>query len=95
MITWNLSSINKLFTIFYKETKILEANAIVSFFQRTVRKRGPTGTVKVGAAFRETLVKVTELPRAMGFQGKLCIHPEQVAVVNSDFDTLCALLGLF
>ena len=22
----------------------------------------------------------------MGFQGKLCIHPEQVAVVNSVFD---------
>ena len=42
--------------------------------------------LKVGAAFRETLVKVTELPRAMGFQGKLCIHPEQVAVVNSVFD---------
>ena len=34
-----------------KKPKKKEANAIVSFFQRAVRKRGPTGTVKVGAAF--------------------------------------------
>jgi hypothetical protein len=57
------------------------------------------GMAQVGSGFDGTLEKVTELPRSLGFQGKLCIHPSQVAIVNGVFGTLttghslCALVS--
>ena len=45
----------------------------------------PVDTVFVHLGKPEALRRSTELARDLGFQGKLCIHPEQIAPVNEVF----------
>ena len=45
----------------------------------------PVDTVFIHLAKPEALRRCTELARDLGFQGKLCIHPEQLGPVNEVF----------
>ena len=45
----------------------------------------PVDTVFIHLGKPEALRRSTELARDLGFQGKLCIHPEQIALVNEVF----------
>ena len=41
--------------------------------------------VHVGTKFSKQLLAAAEAPKSLGFQGKMCIHPEQVGPVNRVF----------
>ena len=45
----------------------------------------PVDTVFIRLGQPEPFRRSTELARDLGFQGKLCIHPEQVGPVNETF----------
>ena len=63
------------------------ARAAVAVESRAAGLEPPVDTVfiHIGERYRDALINASELPRAMGFQGKLCIHPEQIAPVNKVF----------
>ena len=45
----------------------------------------PIDTVWINMQDTEGLAASAHRERGMGFQGKLCIHPDQVAVINTAF----------
>ena len=56
--------------------------------RRAVARRGlepPVDTVFIHLRQPDALRRSVELARDLGFQGKLCIHPEQVGPVNETF----------
>ena len=52
---------------------------------RAARLEPPVDTVFIRLGQPEPFRRSTELARDLGFQGKLCIHPEQVGPVNEAF----------
>ena len=52
---------------------------------RAARLDPPVDTVFIRLGQPEPFRRSTELARDLGFQGKLCIHPEQVGPVNETF----------
>lgn len=71
----------------FEETELQPARAAVAVESRAAGLEPPVDTVfiHIGERYRDALINASELPRAMGFQGKLCIHPEQIAPVNKVF----------
>jgi citrate lyase subunit beta/citryl-CoA lyase len=68
------------------ESELLPARTALVLASRIAGIEPPVDTpfLHIGK-YGEALRRTTELARNLGFQGKLCIHPEQVAVVNAIF----------
>lgn len=70
-----------------EETELAPVRAAMVLQSRVAGLEPPLDTVFIhlGEAHRDALRRSAEEVRAMGFQGKLCIHPEQVGPVNEVF----------
>ncbi len=67
------------------EREMDHARASVAVETRAAGHEPPLDTVFIHLGEIDALRASTELARDMGYQGKLCIHPEQVPVVNEVF----------
>jgi citrate lyase subunit beta/citryl-CoA lyase len=69
------------------ESELHHARATVAMCSRAAGLEPPLDTVfiHIGARFQDALVEASKIPKTLGFQGKLCIHPEQVMPVNNVF----------
>jgi citrate lyase subunit beta/citryl-CoA lyase len=67
------------------EREMDHARACVAVESRAAGLEAPLDTVFMHLGKLDALRAATELARDMGFQGKLCIHPEQIGVVNEVF----------
>lgn len=67
------------------EREMDHARASIAVESRAADLDPPVDTVWIHLGEIDNLRASTELARDMGYQGKLCIHPEQIEVVNSVF----------
>ena len=67
------------------EREMDHARASIAVASRAAGLEPPLDTVWIHLGEIDNLRASTERARDMGFQGKLCIHPEQVGVVNDVF----------
>ncbi len=67
------------------ERELDHARARIAHACRVAAIEPPIDTVYIHLGRPEALRDSAELARSMGFQGKLCIHPEQVGIVNEVF----------
>lgn len=67
------------------EREMDHARATIAAESRAAGLEPPLDTVFIHLGELEALKASTELARDFGFQGKLCIHPEQVGVINAVF----------
>src|SRR3546814_14745635 len=67
------------------ESTLAHARASIVQASRAAGIEPPLDTVWIHVKDLENLEKSTRLAKQMGFQGKLCIHPPQVEVVNRIF----------
>jgi citrate lyase subunit beta/citryl-CoA lyase len=68
-----------------EETELLAYRSAVVLASRAAGLEGPIDTVWVRLQDAEGFAASAAHVRALGFQGKLCIHPDQVAVANAAF----------
>lgn len=61
------------------------ARASIAVESRAADLEPPVDTVFIHLGKIDALKASTELVRDMGYQGKLCIHPEQVPIINAVF----------
>jgi len=62
-----------------------DVRARIVLHSRALEREPPIDTVHFDVRDLEGLGVAARRARAFGFQGKLCIHPDQVAVVNAAF----------
>jgi len=67
------------------EGELAAARAEIAVASRAAGLEAPIDTVWVHIKETDNCVKSAELVRDMGYQGKLCIHPDQVGPVNAVF----------
>ncbi len=67
------------------EAEMASARAEVVLASRIAGLEPPLDTVWVHIRDQDGLMRSAETVRDMGFQGKLCIHPDQIAPVNAVF----------
>ncbi|MFQ5765545.1 MAG: HpcH/HpaI aldolase/citrate lyase family protein, partial [Rhodospirillales bacterium] len=67
------------------EWELTPARSAVALASRVAGLEPPLDTVWVHFRDADGLKKSSERARDLGFQGKLCIHPDQVAPVNAAF----------
>lgn len=67
------------------EWELTPARSAVALASRVAGLEPPLDTVWVHFRDADGLTKSAERARDLGFQGKLCIHPDQVAPVNAAF----------
>lgn len=67
------------------ETELLPYRSAFVAFSRAAGLEPPIDTVWVDLQDKDGLAQSTARARALGFQGKLCIHPDQVPVANRLF----------
>ncbi len=67
------------------ETEILFARSFVVLASRAAGIEPPMDTVYADIADDEGLLRSAKLAKQLGFQGKTCIHPRQVPIVNAVF----------
>ncbi len=67
------------------ETELAHARAAIATASRAADFEAPLDTVWVDLADREGLEASARTALGFGFQGKMCIHPDQIAVVNRVF----------
>jgi|SRR5579862_689187 len=67
------------------ERELAPARAAIVTASRAAGVDAPFDTVWVDLADAEGLDKSAQTALAMGFQGKMCIHPDQLAIVNRVF----------
>jgi citrate lyase subunit beta/citryl-CoA lyase len=67
------------------ETEIAHARAVIATASRASGIEAPLDTVWVDLTDPEGLEASARMALAYGFQGKMCIHPDQIAVVNNVF----------
>lgn len=68
-----------------EEREMDHARASIAVASRAAGLEPPLDTVWIHLGEIDNLRASTERARDMGYQGKLCIHPEQVGVVNDVF----------
>jgi citrate lyase subunit beta/citryl-CoA lyase len=68
-----------------EESELMHYRSSLVLASRASGLEAPLDTVWVNLPDREGLAASAERVRGMGFQGKLCIHPDQVAIVNAAF----------
>ena len=64
---------------------LLYARSQIVVASRVAGIEGPIDGVSVALDYEQALIKESLKSRALGFAGKLCIHPRQVTVVNRCF----------
>ena len=69
----------------FEERELAPARAALVLESRAAGLDPPIDTVFVHLGEPDALRRSAELARDLGFQGKLCIHPEQVGPVNEVF----------
>ena len=69
----------------FGERELDHARAAIVLESRAAGLDPPIDTVFIHLGEPDALRRSTELARDLGFQGKLCIHPEQVGPVNEVF----------
>lgn len=67
------------------ETELAHARAAIATACRAAGIEAPLDTVWVDLADAEGLQASARTALAYGFQGKMCIHPDQIAIVNRVF----------
>src|SRR6202789_1643248 len=67
------------------ESELMHYRSSLVLASRANGLAAPIDTVWINLPDREGLAASAERVRGMGFQGKLCIHPDQVAVINTAF----------
>jgi citrate lyase subunit beta/citryl-CoA lyase len=67
------------------ETELLPARATVVMASRAAGIEPPLDTVWADLRDAEGFARSAERAAALGFQGKMCIHPDQIAATNSAF----------
>jgi citrate lyase subunit beta/citryl-CoA lyase len=67
------------------ETELLPYRSTLVAQSRAAGLEPPIDTVWVSLNDREGFARSVQRAKALGFQGKLCIHPDQVPVVNECF----------
>ena len=67
------------------ERELDQARSAIALASRAAGIEPPIDTVFIHIGRLDSLRRSAELARDFGFQGKLCIHPEQVAPVNEAF----------
>ena len=67
------------------EAELMHARAEIVVASRSARLEAPVDTVWIHINDTDGCVKSAETVRDMGYQGKLCIHPDQVDPVNTVF----------
>ncbi len=67
------------------EIAIVDARARMTLASRAAGREPPIDTVYLDVRNLDGIGQVARTARVLGFQGKLCIHPDQVAVVNAAF----------
>ncbi len=67
------------------EVELDYARSRIVLASRAARLEPPVDTVFIHIGQIDALMRSAERIRTMGFQGKLCIHPEQVGPVNGVF----------
>src|SRR5262249_47210492 len=67
------------------ETELAHARAAIVTASRAADFEAPLDTVWVDLADSEGLEASARTALGFGFQGKMCIHPDQIAVVNRVF----------
>jgi citrate lyase subunit beta/citryl-CoA lyase len=67
------------------ETELLPARAAVVMASRAAGIEPPFDTVWADLRDTEGFSRSAERAAALGFQGKMCIHPDQIAVTNAAF----------
>jgi citrate lyase subunit beta/citryl-CoA lyase len=67
------------------EAELTPARAAIALASRVARLEAPLDSVWVHYKDHDGLVKSAERVRDMGYQGKMCIHPDQIAPVNGVF----------
>jgi len=67
------------------EWELTPARAAVALASRAAGLEAPIDTVWVHFRDETGLIKSAERARTLGFQGKMCIHPDQVAPVSRAF----------
>ncbi len=68
-----------------EERELAYARGAIAHACRDAEIEPPVDTVHINLGRIEELRNATQLAKSMGFQGKLCIHPEQVDPVNAIF----------
>ena len=68
-----------------EETELLPYRSTLIAQSRAAGLEPPIDTVWVSLTDREGFARSVQRAKALGFQGKLCIHPDQVPVVNECF----------
>lgn len=66
--------------------EFLLARSILALESRAAGLRRPFDSIHVGIHDTDALAAECRTARALGFGGKLCIHPSQTTVVNAIFD---------
>jgi citrate lyase subunit beta / citryl-CoA lyase len=67
------------------EAELAQARATIVAASRAAGIEAPFDTVWVDLADAEGLEASAQAALALGFQGKMCIHPDQIAVINRVF----------
>ena len=67
------------------ETELAHARAVIVTASRAAEIEAPLDTVWVELADQDGLEASATAALRFGFQGKMCIHPDQIAVVNRVF----------
>ena len=67
------------------ENELTHARSKIALASRTAGLEAPVDTVWVHIKETDGCVRSAEMVRNMGYQGKLCIHPDQVDPVNKVF----------
>ena len=67
------------------EAELVHARATIVTASRAAGVEAPLDTVWVDLADRDGLEASARAALGFGFQGKMCIHPDQIAIVNRVF----------
>ena len=67
----------------FEEKELAAARSEIVLASRIAEIEPPIDTVFIHIREHEAFERATQLGREFGFQGKLCIHPDQVPIANS------------
>ena len=76
------------------ENELLPARSAVVMASRAAGIEPPLDTVWADLRDAEGFARSAECAAALGFQGKMCIHPDQIAVTNAAFSPSEAAVGM-
>jgi citrate lyase subunit beta/citryl-CoA lyase len=72
-------------TVGLEETELVDARARVVLASRAAGLEGPVDSPWFHFKETEAFARALERSRRSGFQGRLCVHPDQIAAVNAAY----------